>query len=233
MRPIDLDERRAKREAAGRRAGALSLSRAELISTLQSYLWTVRETIDALPIGEMARVAEEMLRARAAGNTVYVFGNGGSAATASHAATNWQKPSHDDDEGRMKTVSLVDNVALLTAWANDSSFENVFAAQLRSLLEPGDVVFAISGSGNSPNVLRAVEAARRAGAVTIGLSGFAGGALDRIVDISVVVPCDSQEAIEDAHMMLVHALSMVLKQSVEVPEGRHESEQRRARSVAG
>jgi D-sedoheptulose 7-phosphate isomerase len=174
-----------------------------------------------------------MLNARAAGKTVYVFGNGGSAATASHAATNWQKPNHDDDDGGMKAVSLVDNVALLTAWANDTSFENVFAAQLQPVIRAGDVVIAISGSGNSPNVLRAVEVAREAGAVTVGLSGFAGGVLDRTVDISIAVPCESQEIIEDIHMMLVHALSVALKQSVAVSKERNEGEQERGRIAIG
>ena len=145
--------------------------------------------------------------------TVYVLGNGGSAATASHAVTDWQKPNHDGDDGGVKAVSLTDNVALLTAWANDTSFENVFATQLESSLKAGDVVIAISGSGNSPNVLRAVETARRCGAMTIGFSGFEGGALAGLVDISVVVPADQQGMIEDVHMMLVHALTVALRQT--------------------
>jgi D-sedoheptulose 7-phosphate isomerase len=232
MRPIKLEEHRARREAARRGEAPASLPRPELVWLLESYLQKVRLTIDGLPVGDVARAAEEIMRARATGKTVYVLGNGGSAATASHAATNWQKPHHDHDEGGVKTVSLVDNVALLTAWANDTSFENAFAAQLRSLLEPGDVLIAISGSGNSPNVLRAVEAARKAGAITVGFSGFAGGALNRLVDVSVVVPCDSQEAIEDVHMMLVHALSVALKQSV-VREEKGEGDEGRARKFAG
>jgi D-sedoheptulose 7-phosphate isomerase len=232
MRPIRLEEHRAKRQAA--RGGAPeSLPRAELVGLLRSYVEEVRLAIDRLPIRDVARASEEILRARATGKTVYVLGNGGSAATASHAATNWRKPHHDHDEGGVKTVSLVDNVALLTAWANDTSFENVFAAQLRSLLESGDVLIAISGSGNSPNVLRAVEAAGKAGAITVGFSGFAGGELSRLVDVSVVVPCESQEAIEDIHMMLVHALSVALKQSVEVQERKDIGDEARARRFAG
>jgi D-sedoheptulose 7-phosphate isomerase len=216
MRPIDLDERRAKREAARRRELPSSLPRAELIRLLQSYLRKMREAVDALLIGEVARVAEEMLRARAAGKTVYVLGNGGSAATASHAATDWLKPRHDDDQGGLRAVSLVDNVSLLTAWANDTSFDNVFAAQLESLLTPGDLVIAVSGSGNSSNVLRAVETARRRGAITVGLSGFEGGALAGLVDVSVVVPCDQQGMVEDVHMMIVHALTVALCQAAPV-----------------
>jgi D-sedoheptulose 7-phosphate isomerase len=127
--------------------------------------------------------------------------------------TDWQKPNHDGSRGGVKAVSLTDNAALLTAWANDTSFENAFANQLESSLKAGDVVIAVSGSGNSPNVLRAVEAARKCGAVTIGFSGFGGGALAGLVDISVVVPADHQGLIEDVHMALVHALTVALRQT--------------------
>jgi len=221
MRPINLNEQRARRKSAkrgrSRRNGSYaSLPDAQLVRLLESYLEKMRETAHALPVAEVARVAEEMLRARAEGKTVYVLGNGGSASTASHAATDWLKPHHDHDEGGVNTVSLVDNVALLTAWANDTSFDNVFAAQLESMLTAGDVVIAISGSGNSPNVLRAVETARKLGAVTVGLSGFEGGALAGMVDISVVVPCDEQGMIEDIHMVMVHALTVVLRQATAV-----------------
>ena len=217
MKPIDLETQRAKREAMKPGVALASLPRAEIIRLLQGYFGQLRESADNVPIAEVARVAEEMLRARAAGRTVYVLGNGGSASTASHAATDWRKPSHDGDSGGLNVVSLVDNVALLTAWANDTSFDNVFAAQLESLLKPGDVVIAVSGSGNSPNVLRAVEAARRRGGVTIGFAGFDGGALANLVDICVVVPCDHQGMIEDVHMVMVHALTVALRQAVALP----------------
>jgi D-sedoheptulose 7-phosphate isomerase len=211
MKFSQLHQQGARCDETRPKAFPASLPRSELACLIESYLRKMREALDTLPLDVIARVAEELLRARAQGNTVYVLGNGGSAATASHAATNWRKPHQYREEDGLRAVSLVDNVALLTAWANDTSFDNVFAAQLRSVLVPGDVVVAISGSGNSPNVLRAVEAARDSGAITIGFSGFAGGKLSEIVDVSVNVGCDSQETIEDVHMMLVHALSMALK----------------------
>ncbi|MGD0114451.1 MAG: SIS domain-containing protein [Dehalococcoidia bacterium] len=212
MKPIYLQDRRAKRrQTAGGMAG--SPPRPELIRLLDSYARSLSEALRALPIREVARVAEEMIRARAEDKTVYVLGNGGSAATASHAVTDWHKPNHDDSRGGVKAVSLTDNVALLTAWANDTSFEDAFANQLQSSLVAGDVVIAVSGSGNSPNVLRAIEAARRCGAVTIGFSGFQGGALAGLVDISVVVSADQQGLIEDVHMALVHALTVALRQT--------------------
>ena len=231
MKPIRLANHRARRAAGNGSSLPSILPRAEILYLLESYFQQVPEAIELLPIAHVARVAEELLRARVEQKTVYVLGNGGSAATASHAATDWLKPNKRDDFGGVRTVSLVDNVALLTAWANDTSFDNVFAAQLESLLQPGDVVIAVSGSGNSPNILQAVEVAREAGAVTIGFSGFDGGALSRMTDISVVVPCDSQGMIEDVHLVLVHALTVALRQAAEVP-ARDAGEEESVRSAA-
>jgi len=232
MKPMRLANHRARRAAGNGSSLPSILPRAEIIYLLESYFQQVQETLELLPTANVARVAEELLRARAEEKTIYVLGNGGSAATASHAATDWLKPNRQDSLGGITAVSLVDNVALLTAWANDTSFDNVFAAQLESLLQPGDVVIAVSGSGNSPNILQAVEVAREAGAVTIGFSGFDGGALSRMTDISVVVPCDSQGMIEDVHLMLVHALTVALRQAAEVPARRDAGEEESVRSAA-
>jgi len=201
-----------------------ALPRTQILFLLEKYLRRAQDTLELLPLVDLARVGEELLRARAAGKTVYLLGNGGSAATASHAVADWSKPSKGSDFGGIRTVSLVDNVSLLTAWANDTSFDNVFAAQLESLLRPGDVVVAISGSGNSRNVLQAVEVAHKAGAMTIGFSGFNGGMLSRHVDINVIVPCDSQKMIEDLHVMLVHSLTSMLAHNAEAAAGREEEE---------
>ena len=233
MKPIRLADHRAGRRAKGGSPLPSTLPRDEIIYILETYLREMQEAVDLLPTADVARVAEELLRVRAEHKTVYVLGNGGSAATASHAATDWRKPNKRDSFGGVDTVSLVDNVALLTAWANDTSFDNVFAAQLESLLEPGDVVIAVSGSGNSPNVLRAVAVAREAGAVTVAFSGFDGGRLSRMTDISVVVPCDSQGMIEDLHLVLVHALTVALRQDVEVPASKDAGEEENVRSAAG
>ena len=234
MKPIRLANHRARREAERGNSLPYALPRAETLFILESYFQQVQEVLELLPTADVARVAEELLRVRAERKTVYILGNGGSAATAGHAATDWLKPNRRDSFGGVSAVSLVDNVALLTAWANDTSFDNVFAAQLESLIEPGDLVIAVSGSGNSPNVLQAVEAAREAGAVTVGFSGFDGGALSRMTDVSVVVPCDSQGMIEDIHLVLVHALTVALRQAVAVPTGDAAGkEEERVRSVAG
>ncbi|MDI6858521.1 MAG: SIS domain-containing protein [Dehalococcoidia bacterium] len=216
MRPIRLGNHRGSKNGGRGRSPNGELPRTRVLFLLEEYLRQVQDTLELLPLVDLARVGEELLRARARGRTVYVMGNGGSAATASHAVADWMKPNRRGNSGCLRTFSLVDNVSLVTAWANDTSFDNVFAAQLESLLRPGDVVVAISGSGNSPNVLRAVETATKAGAVTIGFSGFSGGRLGRVVDIDVVVPCDNQKMIEDIHVILVHALTSVLVQSAEM-----------------
>lgn len=216
MRPIRLANHRDSKNGGKGRSPNGELPRTQVLLLLEKYLRRVQDTLELLPLVDLARVGEELLRARAAGRTVYVMGNGGSAATASHAVADWMKPGKRGNSGCLRTFSLVDNVSLLTAWANDTSFDNVFAAQLEALLKPGDVVIAISGSGNSSNVLRGVETAAKAGAVTIGLSGFRGGRLGRMVDIDVVVPCDSQKMIEDIHVILIHALTSVLVRSAEM-----------------
>lgn len=111
----------------------------------------------------------------------------------------------------MKVIALTDNVPLLTAYGNDVSYDRVFAEQLANFVQAGDVVLAISGSGNSPNVLAAVSLARERGAVTIGVTGFQGGKLKGLVDQAVVVPSDNMQLIEDAHMVIAHALFVALR----------------------
>jgi D-sedoheptulose 7-phosphate isomerase len=103
-------------------------------------------------------------------------------------------------------MSLTDNLPLLTAWANDTSYDFVFAEQLRNFVEPGDVAFAISGSGNSPNVLHGLQTAREAGAYTIGLGGFEGGKMKSLCDLCIVIPSSNMQIIEDFHVSVTHAL---------------------------
>jgi D-sedoheptulose 7-phosphate isomerase len=103
-------------------------------------------------------------------------------------------------------MALTDNVPLMTAWANDSKYEDIFAEQLANFAGPGDVAFAISASGNSPNVLKALRVAKQAGSITTGLTGFAGGSMIALCDASVVVPCDNMQIIEDLHLCVAHSL---------------------------
>jgi D-sedoheptulose 7-phosphate isomerase len=140
-----------------------------------------------------------------------VFGNGGSAALASHVCCDLGKGTSDASAKRVRVMSLTDNVPLMTAWANDSSYEVVFTEQMKNFLEPGDVAFAISGSGNSPNVLHALRYAREAGATTVSLGGFEGGKMKGLSDVCAVIPSDNMQIIEDLHTMACHGIFTVLR----------------------
>ena len=156
-------------------------------------------------------ITEVLLRARDQGRTVFIIGNGGSAATSAHMATDLCKVTAVDGQPGVRAVSLPDNVALLTAWSNDAAHEYSFSRPLQAYLEPGDVLIAISASGRSPNVLEATRLANRMGAVTIGLTGFGGGELVRIAQISLVADAHDYGLVEDAHLAVNHALTAAVK----------------------
>ena len=160
--------------------------------------------------GEIVSVLTE---ARHNGKKIYVMGNGGSASTASHMASDLNKGANRTDAPRFRAIALTDNIPLMMAWANDSSYDDVFIEQLRNHLEKGDVVIGISGSGNSPNVLKAIGYANSSGATTIGLSGFDGGELAKMAKISYTVPSHCMQQVEDVHLILEHMLSMILRDS--------------------
>lgn len=185
------------------------------MDSIQRYLEEVQHTLTALPLERIQDVVDVLLSANSAGSTVFTLGNGGSAATASHFACDLAKGAITSGRPRFRAVALTDNLPLMTAWSNDVSYEDVFAEQLRGLIEPGDVVVAISGSGNSPNVLRAVELARSIGGITVGFSGFEGGRLSTMVDVLVVAPNHCMEQIEDVHMVLCHLITTVLRERLQ------------------
>ena len=142
------------------------------------------------------------------GRQILTCGNGGSAYAASHYITDWNKMVMLATGKKFRGISLCDNIGIVTAFANDVSYDEVFAGQLKSLLEPADLVIAVSGSGNSRNVVRAVEYASEAGADTLAVVGYDGGALRRIARYSVWVPSFDMQLCEDVHLMFGH---MVMK----------------------
>ena len=156
-----------------------------------------------------------LTKARDSGKRIYVMGNGGSASTASHMASDLGKGATRKDAPRFKSIALTDNIPIMLAWANDSSYEDIFVEQLRNHLEKADVVIGISGSGNSENVLRAIEYANKEGAETIGLSGFDGGKLAKLAMTSYIVPNHCMQQIEDIHLIIEHLLSIILRDSAE------------------
>ncbi len=144
---------------------------------------------------------------------MWVIGNGGSAATASHWSVDLTKTAATAARPGVRCLSLTDNVAFITAVGNDLSFDEVFAKQLEGQVAKGDLVVLISGSGNSPNLIAAAKAAESAGAVTVGILGFDGGALKALVKLAVVVPSQQYGVIEDVHMGLGHIITFYLKQA--------------------
>jgi D-sedoheptulose 7-phosphate isomerase len=157
------------------------------------------------------QVADALMNAYESGRMVYLFGNVGSASLASHLACDLGKGTASCNGGkRFRVMALTDNLAILTAWANDSSYEDVFSEQLRNVVEPQDVAFAISASGNSKNVLNALQVARGAGATTIGMSGCEGGKIKSWCDICVVVPSDDMQIIEDLHLAMAHSVYRIV-----------------------
>lgn len=183
----------------------------DLIGVAGNYLQQVSATLRRLPMEQVVAAIEILHRARMEGRQVFVCGNGGSAATASHMACDLAKGAIAEGKPRFRAIALTDNMPLFSAWANDSSYEDVFAQQLSNYLQPGDVVVGISGSGRSPNVLNALRLAKDRGAVTIGITGFEGGCLPEIVNLCLIVPSQSMEQIEDIHLLLSHLITVCLR----------------------
>ena len=177
----------------------------------KDYLLAVQGVLARLDHAIVDRMVEVVWRGYQEGRTLFLFGNGGSAALASHFACDIGKGTIAGKRKRLKTVALTDNVALITAWANDKAYDAIFAEQLESLAEKGDIALAISGSGNSPNVIRGLETARRIGAETLLLTGFEGGRAKALSDLCLVVPSDSMQLIEDAHLCATHAIFLAIR----------------------
>ncbi len=166
-----------------------------------------------LDLDAVASLADAVLAVQRRGRTIYVMGNGGSAATAAHVATDLSKTAAVAGAAPVKCVSLADNAAYITAIGNDISFDDIFSRQLENLLEEGDLVLLVTGSGNSPNLLKAAALAKQRGATAAALLGFDGGKLKRMVDIAVLVASDQYGVIEDLHLAVNHILTFFLKQA--------------------
>ena len=199
-------------------------TKSEPASFARGYLDYLSQLFASLDTKAIAAFIDVLAQSRERQARIFFIGNGGSAATASHFANDisigaraWDRP--------YRAVSLCDNVSILTAVANDYGYEEIFTAQLKTQMSPGDVVVAISASGNSPNVVQAVEYANAHGAITVGLTGFDGGKLKVISQISVHVPCSTGEygPVEDVHMILDHLVgAFLMQQNLSVASNGHQ-----------
>ena len=181
----------------------------------KSYIDYLSSVLNNISLTDIEKFVEVLLEARERESSIFFIGNGGSAATASHFANDiaigtrtYEKP--------FRAISLCDNQAVITAIANDDGYEEIFSQQLQVLLKKQDVVVAISASGNSPNLIQAIDTAKKMNTITVGISGFDGGKMKEMVDVSLHVPTEKGEygPAEDAHMVLDHLVSNYLMRLV-------------------
>jgi D-sedoheptulose 7-phosphate isomerase len=176
---------------------------------IQDYLKKEIEVINKLDIEELNKAMNAISEAWASGATIYSMGNGGSAATASHMACDFNKGISMEVGKKFHLICLTDNIPTMMAIANDMSYEDIFAMQLQDVVKKGDLVIAISGSGNSKNIIKAVTYAKSKGAKVIGLTGYNGGKLKELADYSMHVPVDDMQIAEDLHMIFDHMMMRV------------------------
>lgn len=180
----------------------------------KAYISKFKKNLNNFNFAALTEGTKLIWDAYSSGRTIFFIGNGGSAATASHMANDFAKGTigykGDAPWPRFKAIALTESVATFTAWANDVSFEDIFSEQLKNLGQKGDVLVAISASGNSPNILKAVKTAKGLGLKILGLSGFDGGKLSKIADVSLAIKDSDYGRVEDAHLMVQHLMTEYL-----------------------
>lgn len=182
---------------------------ADFKKDILEYYDREKKVIDDLNVDEIDKAMNALLKAYRMDATIYVFGNGGSSATASHMVVDFNKGACSEVQERFRFVCLNDNIPTLMAVANDVSFEDVFYYQLENKIKKEDVILAISGSGNSKNVIKAVEYAKKQGCQIIGMTGYDGGKLDKLSDFHLHVPVEDMQITEDIHMSFDHMMMQI------------------------
>jgi len=189
---------------------------------IDSYLTELETVVRSISRDQIRAAVDLLYEAWRARRTVFIIGNGGSAATASHMMNDLNKSIVVEGMARLRSIALTDNIPLMTAVGNDLDYTQIFVEPLRNFLEPGDILIAISTSGNSPNILRAVEYAQGQGAKVIGFCGEPGGKLAAMADLKVSIPAGRIGQQEDGHMILDHVISAALRERIEeCSPGRH------------
>ncbi|MCP4265485.1 MAG: SIS domain-containing protein [Candidatus Brocadiaceae bacterium] len=186
-----------------------------------NYLNDIKRVLDCLPLDKVEEFVKYLLVAYEGEKQIFVFGNGGSGGTASHFVCDINKGVSSGCKKRFKVMCLNDNIPIILAYANDMSYEDIFVEQLKNYLKPLDCVIGISGSGNSRNVLKAIEYANTVGAKTFGITGYDGGALSNISHSSIIVKIDDMQKVEDVHMILVHLAMQILIEELNRGEDGH------------
>lgn len=183
----------------------------DLKNSLESYAVDAAKRLMRTDFGALARIGDLLLKAKAQGRTVYLMGNGGSAATASHVTNDLVKGCRVGNTPGFRALCLGDSNALVTCLANDFSYEEIYSILLRTYAKAGDVVIAFSGSGNSPNIVHALTTARAMGLTTVGMGGRDGGKMKALCDHLVIAPTDSMELLEDMHLVYFHDLVCAMR----------------------
>jgi D-sedoheptulose 7-phosphate isomerase len=186
----------------------------ETQASINTYFTELEQMLHAISQAQVHQILSLLEDAYHQGHRIFIMGNGGSAATASHFALDLAKNTIVPQAPRLKAISLTDHVPLITAWSNDTAYEHIFEEQLANMIEPGDVVIGISASGNSLNVINALNVAKKSRAATIGLLGAKGGQIKQMVDAYVLAPGQNIEQEEDAHLILAHLITRHMREVV-------------------
>jgi len=185
------------------------------LETIDSYFYAMQRVLAETARESILMTVYHLYRAWEQRKQIFIIGNGGSASTASHMGNDFSKATIVPGMPRMKVIPLTDNVAVMTAWANDSSYDVMFQEQLENLLEPDDVVIAVTASGNSANIVRAMEFAEERGAITIVWTGMSGGRVKDIVGCCVHAATEDVGMIESVHVVIDHLVTNALRQCIE------------------
>jgi D-sedoheptulose 7-phosphate isomerase len=182
----------------------------DYINDITQYFEKVKNTIDMVPKAELNELLNILNKARDEQRIVFICGNGGSSSTASHYCCDFNKGISSDQKSKFRFLCLSDNIPSMMAYANDFDYSEIFVGPLRNLFSPGDYVIGISGSGNSSNVVKAIEYANEHGGVTIGITGYDGGKVKKLCQHNVHIPVMDMQVSEDLHLMIDHCMMSIL-----------------------
>jgi len=185
-----------------------------MIDFYSSYFADLKNTLDKIDLGILEKINTILYRALLEKKQVFTMGNGGSGSTASHFVCDLNKGVCYGQQNKFKAICLNDNIPTLLAYANDVSYTDIFSEPLKNLMQKGDIVIGFSGSGNSENIIKAIEYAKQNGGITVGFSGCGGGRLAEVAEYSLVVPIDDMQKSEDIHFVLCHLMMQSLMRMI-------------------